>query len=73
MVGLKGDFYLAKTTLILYQARVGKGRVGRSALPSNKKLGLPSQKSYAEQASMALHERVHPWGQYKPPLWSPQV
>ena len=42
MVGLKGNIYFATTTLILYQARAGKVRVGGSELLSNKNMGLPA-------------------------------
>ena len=40
MVILKGDIYVATTTLILYQAREGEVRVGGSELPSSKEMGL---------------------------------
>ena len=39
MLGLKGNIYFANTTLILYQARAGEGRVIGLALLSNKKIG----------------------------------
>ena len=38
--GIKMRCLFANTTLILYQARDGEGRVGGSALPSKTKLGL---------------------------------
>ena len=60
MVGLKGNIYFAETTLILYQDRAGKGRVGGSALPSNKKLGFPDPTREAAQAHVDLRAHVRP-------------